>query len=100
MARVEDRWLRKDKTRTSEYGKGKRWRVVWTESDGGEKKKSFPSKDAAQAHATWVDHNQRSGTYIQAARGDILVRDLMPVWFASQVHVKPSTRAAIARPPA
>jgi integrase len=95
MARVEDRWTRKDKTRTPEYGKGMRWRVVWTEADGTVKRKSFPSKDAAQAHSTWVDHNQRSGTYIQAARGDVTVAELMPVWFATQVHVKPSTRAAI-----
>lgn len=95
MARVEDRWLRKDKTRTPDYGKGMRWRVVWTETDGTVKRKSFPSKDAANAHSTWVDHNQRSGTYIQAARGDVTVGELMPAWFTTQVHVKPSTRAAI-----
>jgi integrase len=48
MARVEDRWVRKDRTRTAEYGKGLRWRVVWTEGTA-ERKKSFKAKDAAQA---------------------------------------------------
>lgn len=46
MARVEDRWTRKDRTRTAQYGKGKRWRAVWTE-DGQERKQSFAVKDAA-----------------------------------------------------
>lgn len=94
MARVEDRWTRKDKTRTADYGKGMRWRVVWMEPDG-EKKKSFPSKDAAKEHATWIDHNQRSGTYVQASHGEITVGELLPVWSATQVHVAPSTAAAI-----
>lgn len=48
MARLEDRWTRKDRTRTADYGKGLRWRVVWTEN-GGERKKSFKAKDAAVA---------------------------------------------------
>lgn len=43
---VQDRWHRKDRTRTAEYGKGSRWRAVWTEA-GIEKKKSFRVKDAA-----------------------------------------------------
>jgi integrase len=46
MARLEDRWTRKDRTRTAEYGTGKRWRAVWTE-DGQERKRSFTLKDAA-----------------------------------------------------
>jgi len=49
MARVEDRWKRKDQTRTPDYGKGLRWRAVWVEG-GDEKKKSFATKDAATRH--------------------------------------------------
>jgi integrase len=44
--RVEDRWTRRDRTRTPEYGKGLRWRAVWTEA-GKERKRSFAVKDAA-----------------------------------------------------
>ena len=47
--RVEDRWLRKDRTRTPEHGKGLRWRAVWMEGSR-ERKKSFNSKDAATRH--------------------------------------------------
>jgi len=93
MARVEDNWTRKDRTRTDLYGKGLRWRAVWTE-DGGEKKKSFATKDAAKAHLTWVEHNQRSGTYVNQDRGRVYVRELLPVWFATQIHLKASTRQA------
>jgi integrase len=47
--RVEDRWHRKDRTRTPDYGKGSRWRAVWTDDKGVERKKSFHTKDAAKA---------------------------------------------------
>lgn len=93
MARVEDRWTRKDRSRTPDYGKGKRWRAVWTEA-GGERKKSFAVKDAAQAHLTWVEHNQRAGTYVSKERGRVFVRDLLPVWMDTQAHLWPSTLAA------
>lgn len=91
MARVEDNWVRKDKTRTALYGKGLRWRAVWTE-DGTERKKSFRAKDAAQAHLTYIDHNQRSGTYVSKDLGRVYIGVLLDEWFAAQLHLKPSTR--------
>ena len=91
--RIEDRWTRKDRTHTPEYGTGSRWRAVWTEG-GKERKKSFKVKDAAKAHLVWVEHNQRSGTYISADRGRVFVRDIIDVWVEGQVHLKPSTMAA------
>ena len=93
MARVEDNWIRKDKTRTALYGKGKRWRAVWTEA-GTERKKSFTAKDAAKAHLAWVEHNQRAGTYVSQDRGRVFIRDLIDGWVDTQVHLKPSTMAA------
>lgn len=91
--RVEDRWVRKDRTRTPDYGKGKRWRAVWTEG-GGERKKSFDVKDAARAHLAYIEHNQRAGTYVNQDRGRVFVRDLLEEWVATQVQLKPSTLAA------
>jgi integrase len=91
--RVEDRWTRKDRTRTADYGKGLRWRAVWPEG-GGEKKQSFKTKDAAQAHLAWIEHNQRSGTYVSADRSRVFIRDLLPEWVDAQAHLKPSTLAA------
>lgn len=93
MARVEDRWHRKDRTRTAEYGKGLRWLAVWSEG-GGEKKKSFKTKDAANAHLSWIEHNQRSGTYVSADRSRVFIRDLLPEWVDAQAHLQPSTLAA------
>lgn len=93
MARVEDTWVRKDRTRTALYGNGKRWRAVWSEG-GAERKKSFDVKDAARAHLAWIEHNQRAGTYVSQDRGRIFVRDLLPDWVDAQAHLKPSTLAA------
>jgi integrase len=50
MGRVEDRWLRKDRTRSPDYGRGLRWRAVWEDDTGRERKKSFAVKDAAVKH--------------------------------------------------
>lgn len=91
--RVDDRWTLKDGTRTPMYGKGSRWQAIWTEA-GRERKKAFRTKDAAKAHLTNVDHNQRSGTYVSKDLGRVYVRDLLPEWFATQIHLKASTRQA------
>jgi integrase len=93
MSRVDDRWVRKDKTRTPLYGKGKRWQAVWTEA-GQDRKLAFASKDSAKAHLTWVEHNQRSGTYVSQDRGRVFVRDLLEEWVTAQAQLKPSTLAA------
>jgi len=93
--RVEDKWTRKDRSHTPAYGKGSRWWAVWTEG-GVERKKSFKTKDAAKAHLTYIEHHQRSGTYVSQERGRVFVRDVIPEWFAAQVHLKPSTREATA----
>jgi integrase len=93
MARVVDLWHKKDRTRSTLYGVGKRWQAVWVE-DGKERKKSFATKDEARAHLTHVDHNQRSGTYIRADRGRAQVAALLPLWVNTLAHLKPSTLAA------
>lgn len=94
MARVVDLWTKADgKTRTSLYGKGSRWQAVWTEA-GDERKKAFRTKDAAKAHLTYVDHSQRSGTYVSKEQGRVFIGDLLPVWLESQSQLWPSTFAA------
>lgn len=93
MSRIDDRWVRKDKTRTPLYGQGKRWQAVWYEN-GAEKKKSFTVKDAAQAHLTDIDHRQRSGTYTSRELGRVHVKELLPAWMETLVHLRDSTMAA------
>jgi integrase len=92
MARVDDRWVLKDGTRTALYGKGSRWQAVWTEA-GRERKKAFRTKDAAKAHLTHVDHTQRSGTYVSKDLGRVYIGDLLDQWLDSCVHLAPSTMA-------
>ncbi len=90
MARVVDLWHKKDRSRSARYGKGQRWRAVWTEG-GGEKVKHFDIKKSAEDHLVWVQHHQRSGTYINPDLGQVFVRDLMDDWVATLVHYKAST---------
>ena len=86
MARVEDRWIRKDKKRSAEYGKGKRWRAVWVEPDGTERKMSFTNKDAAKAHAATMEATLISGTYHSPNSGTMTVGEWAEVWYTAQVH--------------
>lgn len=97
MARVEDRWIRKDKKRSSEYGKGKRWRAVWVEPDGTERKMSFTNKDAAKAHAAKVEAEILSGTYEALNSDTLTVGEWAEVWFTAQVHQRAGSLETIRR---
>lgn len=94
MGRVVDRWHNRDRTRTDRYGRGARWMAVWGEL-GGERKKSFGTKAAADEHLVWVGHHQRSGTYVPADRGRVFIRDIIDEWVQAQVQLKASTAAAV-----
>lgn len=97
MARVEDRWIRKDKKRSSEYGKGKRWRAVWEEPDGTERKMSFTNKDAAKAHAATMEAEILNGTYHSLSSGSITVGEWAEVWYTAQVHQREGSLETIRR---
>lgn len=95
MARVKDLWHNRDRTRSSIYGQRLRWQAIWTES-GTERKRAFPTKAAAEEHLIWVGHQQKSGAYVSADRSRIFIRELLPEWEKSLLHLKASTRAATA----
>lgn len=87
MARVEDRWLKKDrKTRSSEYGKGSRWRVVWEEPGGKQCKKSFASFDAAKTFETSIISDLHTGEYHPLTSGIMTVEDWSETWLKLQLH--------------
>lgn len=91
MAHVEDRWVRKDRSKKPEHGQGLRWRVVW--DDGGRRRtKSFPTKDAAQAHLTHIDHAQRSGEYVPARDTKRVLADYWPRLERLKAGRAPKTR--------
>lgn len=81
MARLEDRWHRKDRTRTAEYGKGKRWRVV-SGKPPNETKKSFASKDAAKAYLAIVAAEELEGAL--GANREATVGELWPRYRATK----------------
>lgn len=93
-ANIEDLWLRKDKTRRPNYGKGLRWRVVWQDGEH-RRSKSFANKDAARAHLTNIEHKQRSGVYVSESNRKALVGDLLTAWEASLIRLKPSTAGEV-----
>jgi integrase len=97
FARIEDRWIRKDKKRSTEYGKGLRWRCVWEEPDGTIKKKSFANKDIAKDYLADVQTEIRQGTYHSLNSGTITVGEWAEVWFTAQVHQREGSLETIRR---
>lgn len=86
MANIQDLWVRKDKTRTAQYGKGKRWVVNWVEPDGTRQRESFPSKDAAKSALVDVEASLQNGTYHSRKAGAQTIAAWAEVWFDAQVH--------------
>lgn len=98
MARVADRWLKRDrKTRTTEYGVGLRWMAVWEEPGGQERKKSFATKDAAADYLLGVQSEIRNGTYHPKGSGAVTVGEWAEVWYTAQVHQRDGSRETIRR---
>lgn len=94
MPRINDQWHHKDRTRSKAYGTGLRWQSCWTEN-GKERRKSFATKTAAEDHQVAVGHRQRVGGYIDPTAGRVFIRDILPDWEATLIHLAPSTRAAV-----
>lgn len=97
MANIEDLWVRKDRTRRPEYGKGLRWRVVWYEPDGRRLRKSFSTKDAASEHMKQVSAELTTGTYHSRSSGTSTVAEYAEIWLKDQVNQRASSVANIRR---
>lgn len=94
MARVEDLWVRKDKTRTPVYGKGKRYRAEWTPPGQNKQRKSFATKAAAMDFLAEQVAGMNRGTYV-ASRKKILFGDYAEKWRKSQLQHRPSSRESV-----
>src|SRR5690606_30659058 len=90
VAHVEDRWTvpgpNGRRVRGPRYGVGSRWRAVWDEGSGQRRRKSFATKDAAQAHLEHVAVDLRSGTYVSPKSAAAPFRDVAERWYSAQVH--------------
>lgn len=91
--RINDLWHRKDRTRTTRYGKGKRWQAIWTNGQGAETKKSFDYKDGAQQ---WLD-TQTTDSVINpyGLKPDQLFEDYYHSWRERQAHQRPNSLKTI-----
>lgn len=94
MARVEDRWIRKDKTRTPLYGKGLRWRAEWTPPGESKQRQSFATKEAAKAFLAAQVTAVNQGTYVRT-RQKTLLSDYAEQWRKAQLHHRASSREQV-----
>lgn len=76
------------KVKSDRYGAGSRWQAVWNEPGGARRKKSFPTKDAAQAHLDHTAHTTRAGTYVAVERSGLTINDWAATWLPAQTHLK------------
>lgn len=89
MSRVQDLWHRRDRTRTTRYGKGNRWRAIRTDGTGREETRTFATKDAATAWAHAAD--------LPAVATPVTVAEWAGEWQRRQVHQRDSSREVIRR---
>lgn len=110
---IEDRWLRKSATaaarralasardpmrarvpeamRTTEFGKGMRWRVTWY-ADRERRRRSFASRKDAEAFAASLEDDIRSGRYVDPRDMERTIGSAGEAGFALLVPVvKPAT---------
>lgn len=62
------------------------WEARWRDERGVQRKKSFARKVDADRHATTVDHQLLSGTYVDPKAGKVTFREYAEEWRAGQVH--------------
>lgn len=61
---IDDRWTKADGSKTANWGKGLRWRTVWTDpTTGKERSKSHKKKPDAEAYRTKMEDSLREGVY-------------------------------------
>jgi integrase len=75
MASVEDRWISKSTgQRTARHGKGKRYRVHYTDPAGSQRGRSFTRRIEADAFRATVEADLLRGTWIDPSAGKITLR--------------------------
>lgn len=78
MAYIEDRWHRKDRTRTDRYGKGQRWRVAYEDASGKTVRESCDTRDEAEVLMAERISEVSQGTYVPAAARGVTFGELWP----------------------
>jgi hypothetical protein len=91
---VDDLWLLRkrdavtgDRRRSQRYGRGKRWRVRWTDPQTGEPRtEAFDRKADAERHDVNMHADISRGQYIDPRAGKVTVADYSIQWRSGQLH--------------
>src|SRR5262249_38704478 len=62
----------------------RRYQVRWRTPEGEQRKMNFKSRDQAEQHLTAIDHAKRSGVYIDASAGDVMLDEFAREWIATR----------------
>ncbi|PXW25241.1 UNVERIFIED_CONTAM: site-specific recombinase XerC [Williamsia faeni] len=91
-AGVEDRWLKNDKTPSTLYGQGKRWRARYVDANGVERSAgNFDRKVDAQAALAEIVAAIQAGRHVAPRAGSITVAAQYERWWSSQAHTSVKT---------
>lgn len=73
------------------HGRGKRWRVRWTDNKGAPRAAMFERKADAERHDALVRADLSRGRYIDDRAGRITVAELAETWRDAQLHTDSTT---------
>src|SRR6516165_1702796 len=101
-AGVEDRWTKTirdaddnlKQVPSATYGKGKRWRARYVDSNGREVARGFGRKVDAQNWLNEVTSKIVAGTYVAPGAGNVTIGEMHKQWVGTFGHLKATTKAA------
>lgn len=89
---VTDRWHNRDRSRSADYGRGKRWLVRYRDPQGRQRAKSFSNRAQADAYDVQVRGSVVESTFVDPKAGRETFAEYAERWLALQTHWRPSTR--------
>lgn len=78
MAFIQDRWFKKDRTKTARHGQGMRYRVIYEDEDGKRQYESCSTKDQAEAIRAKRSVEAHEGTVLSKEKRATTFGDLWP----------------------
>lgn len=97
MGHVMDQWTSRPpsgekRVRNNRWGHGKRWLARWTDPDGKERSKAFPTKDAAEDHIITTESRARSGLWVAPSK--LTFQQVAETWMGEQLHYRDGSSQA------
>lgn len=80
----EDLWMKRDGTKSTRHGRGKRWRITVINLDGSRETESFSRKVDAEVYRDAATTRLTTGTYVTEKAGMVTVADVWQVYLSHQ----------------